>query len=63
MLILYLSKIASKSNSKYLIGYLDEVIRPFVSIMLKMNGYLKAFKIKYKNTKLISFRIDEKKPL
>ena len=28
--------VETKSNSKYLIGYLDEVIRPFDLIMLKI---------------------------
>ena len=30
----------------YLIGYLDEVIRPLVLILLKMTGYGKTFKDK-----------------
>ena len=35
-----------KTNSKYLVEYLDEAIRPLVLIMPKRNGYAKAFKIK-----------------
>ena len=35
-----------KTNSKYLIGYLDKVIRPLVLIMPKMGGYVKTFKVK-----------------
>ena len=31
---------------KYLIGYLDDVIRPLVSILPKMSGYVKNFKDK-----------------
>ena len=31
----------TKNNSKYLIGYLDEVIRPLISIFPKMSGYVK----------------------
>ena len=31
----------TKTNSKYLIGYLDKAIRPLVLIMPKMNGYVK----------------------
>ena len=49
-----------KTNSKYLIGYLDNDIRPLVSIMPKMSGYVKAFKVEDKTNKLMSFRIDEK---
>ena len=36
----------TKTNSKYLIGYLDKVIRPLVLIMPKMGGYVKRFKVK-----------------
>ena len=49
-----------KTNSKYLIGYLDRDIGPLVSIMPKMSGYVKAFKVEDKTNKLMSFRIDEK---
>ena len=49
-----------KTNSKYLIGYLDKDIGPLVSIMPKMSGYVKAFKAEDKTNKLMSFRIDEK---
>ena len=49
-----------KTNSKYLIGYLDNDIRPLASIMPKMSGYVKAFKVEDKTDKLMSFRIDEK---
>ena len=38
--------IETKTNSKYLIGYLDKVIRPLVLIMTKMSGYVKTFKVK-----------------
>ena len=31
----------TKNNSKYLIGYLDEVIRPLILIFPKMSGYVK----------------------
>ena len=54
-------------KSQYLIGYLDEVIRPLVLILPKMNGYVKIFKDKGKDTnqnnKLISFHIDSNKLL
>ena len=36
----------TKTNSKYLIGYLDNAIRPLVLIMPKMNGHVKIFKVK-----------------
>ena len=32
-------------------------------MMLKMSGYFKTFKVKEVNNKLMSFRIDSKKPL
>ena len=53
--------IETKGNSKYLIGYLDEVIRPLVLILPKITGYVKTFK--QKNNKLISLRIDNEKLL
>ena len=56
-----------KSNSKYLIGCLDKVIRALVLILPKMSGYLKTFKVKYvdkdKNNKLMSFHINDEKLL
>ena len=52
-----------KTNSKYLIGYLDKDIRALVLIMPKVSGYVKTFKVKVgdkdKINKLISFRIDD----
>ena len=33
--------IETKTNSKYLIGYLDKLIRPLILILLKMSGYVK----------------------
>ena len=38
--------IETKNNSKYLIEYLDDVIRPLVLILPKMSGYVKIFKKK-----------------
>ena len=35
--------VQAKNNSKYLIGYLDEVLRPLVLILPKMSGYVKTF--------------------
>ena len=59
--------VKTKTNSKYLIGYLDKGIRPLVLIMSKMSEYVKTFKVKEgdkdKNNKLMSFYIDEEKLL
>ena len=55
------------TNSKYLIGYLDSVIRPLLLILFTMSRYIKAFKVKDghkdKNNKLISFGINGEKLL
>ena len=53
---------------KYLIGYLDDVIRPFVLILFETSGYVKTFKDKdtdkdNKNNNLISVCIDYDKLL
>ena len=53
--------VKSKTNSKYLIGYLDKAIRPLVLIMPKMSGYVKTFEVKEGNNKLMSFGIDDQK--
>ena len=53
----------TKTYSKYLIGYLDKTIRQLVLIVPKTSGYVKTFKVKEGNNKLISFRIDDKKLL
>ena len=63
-----ISKLAeTKTNSKYLIGYLDKVIRPLVLVLPKMSGYVMTFKVKDwdkdKYNKLMSFRIDHEKLL
>ena len=52
-----------KANSKYLIGYLDEAIRPLVLIMPKMGGYVMKLKVKEGNKKLMSFSIGDEKLL
>ena len=38
--------VKTKDNSDYLIESLDNVIRPLVLIMPKMNRYVKTFKVK-----------------
>ena len=59
--------VKTKTNSKYLIGYLDKVMKLLVLIMPKMSGYLKTFKIKDetkdKNNKLMSFHIHDQELL
>ena len=56
--------IETKTNSKYFIGIkFDKAIRPLVLIMAKMSGYVKRFKVKEGDNKLISFRIDDEKQL
>ena len=55
--------IKTKTNSKYLIEYLDKAIRPLVLIMSKMTGYVKTYKVKEGDNKLMSFRIDDDKLL
>ena len=52
-----------KTNSKYLIGYLDKDIRSLVLIMHKMRGYVKTFQVENKNNKLMFFRTDDGKLL
>ena len=54
--------VKTKTNSKYLIGYLDKTIRLLVLIMPKMKGYVKTPKVKEGNNKLMSFHIDDEKP-
>ena len=39
----------TKINSKYLIGYLDEVTRPLVLLLSKMSRCIKTFKDKGQN--------------
>ena len=38
--------VQTETKSKYLIGYLDKVIRPLVLILPRMSGYVKIFKVK-----------------
>ena len=52
--------VKENTNSKYLIRIeFDKAIRPLVLIMPKMSGYVKIFKVKEGNNKLMSFRIDD----
>ena len=40
--------VETKTNSKYLIGYLDKAMRPLVLITPKMSGILRYLKLKIK---------------
>ena len=56
----------TKTDSKYLIGYLDNVIKPLVLIIPEMSAYVETFKVKdgYKDQKKwISVCIDDEKLL
>ena len=53
----------TKTNSKYLMWYLNKAVRPLVLIMPKMSGYVKTFKVEDKIKKLMSFHIDDEKLL
>ena len=55
--------IETKTKFKDLIGYSDKAIRPLVLIIPKMSGYVKTFKLEDKNSKLMSFHIDDEKLL
>ena len=44
IMLIISNSIETKNNSKYLIGYLDKIIRPLVLILPKMSGYVKTFK-------------------
>ena len=62
-----LKLVETKTNSKYLIEYIDKVIRTLVLVLPKMSEYVKTFNIKDwnkdKNNKLMSFRIGGEKLL
>ena len=55
--------VKAKINFKYLIVYLDKVVRPLVLIMPKISGYVKTFKIEEGNNELMSFHINDEKLL
>ena len=44
-------------------GYLDKAWRPLVLIMPKMSGFVKTFKVKEGDNKLMSLHIDDEKLL
>ena len=49
--------IETKNSSKYLIGYINEVVRPLVLILTKMSAYVKTFKDK--NNKLMLLCVND----
>ena len=57
--------VKTKTNSKYLIKFLDKFIRPLVLVLPKMSRYVKKFKVKDgdkdKNNKLMSLLKDDEK--
>ena len=56
--------VKTKTNSNYLIGTkFDKAIVPLVLIMSKVSGYVKLFKVKEGDNKLMSFSIDNEKLL
>ena len=57
--IVFSKLVKAKTNSKYLIEYLDKVIRPLFLILPKMSEYVETFKIQ--NNKLMSFHIDDER--
>ena len=60
----FISKLGKrKTNSQYLIGYLDKTVRPLVLIMPEISGYVKTFKVEDKINKLMLFRIEDEKLL
>ena len=61
--IVILKLVKTKTNSMYLIGYLDKVIKLLVLILPKMSGYVKTFKVEDKKNKLMSFCINDEKLL
>ena len=56
--------VKTKTNSNYLIGTkFDKAIGPLVLIMSKVSAYVKIFKVKEGDNKLMSFSIDNEKLL
>ena len=55
----------AKTNPKYLIEYLDKVIKLLILILPKMSEYVKTFQVKDrnkdKNNKLMSLHTDDDK--
>ena len=45
--ILISKLVETKTNSRYLIGYLDKLIKPLVLVLSKISGNVKIFKVKH----------------
>ena len=60
--ILVSKLVKTKTNSKYLVGYLDKDMRPLVLIIPKMSRYVKTFRVEKMN-KLMPFCTDDEKLL
>ena len=45
--------VKTKTNSKYLTGYLDKAVRPSALVMSKISGYVKTFQVEHKINKSI----------
>ena len=58
-----MKKSVAYKKTVYLIRFLDNPIRPLVLILLKMSGYVKTFKFKDKNNKLMSLHVNGEKLL
>ena len=54
--------VEAKNNSRYLIEYLDDIIRSLVLMLSKISGYVKRFKDN-SNNKLLSLQKDYDKLL
>ena len=52
-----------KTYSKYLVRYLDKIIRPLVLMLIKISEYVNSFKVKVENNKLMTFCINDKRLL
>ena len=65
--IVILKLVKTKANYKYLVGYLDEAVRPLVLIILQLSGYVKTFEIedgdKDEKNELMYCNIDDEKLL
>ena len=64
LVIQFISKLLkTKTNSQYLIGYLDKAIGPLLLTLAKMSGYVKIFNVEDRINKLMFFRIEDEQIL
>ena len=52
-----------KTYSKYLVRYLDKIIRSLVLMLIKISEYVNSFKVKVENNKLMTFCINDERLL